>query len=100
MIFLRLFHPLLPFATFSSAYLFFYIPEDSNLMRFSLLVLLLWVMCVQSTSIFFFSDFLLTSVGCIPSDIFPRCNFTQFICFWKTALHVLGGIFTHHQEHI
>ena len=34
-------------------------------------------------------------------DIFPtRCNFTQFIYFWKTALHVSGGIFTHHQEHI
>jgi len=32
--------------------------------------------------------------------IFPtRCNITQFICFWKTALHVSGGIFTHHQEH-
>ena len=38
---------------------------------------------------------------CIPFDIFPTsCNFTQFIYFWKTALHVLGGIFTHHQEHI
>ena len=37
----------------------------------------------------------------IPFDIFPtRCNFTQFIYFWKTALHVSGGIFTHHQEHI
>jgi len=34
-------------------------------------------------------------------DIFPmRCNFTQFIYFLKTALHVLGGIFTHHQKHI
>jgi len=34
-------------------------------------------------------------------DIFPtRCNFTQFIYFWKTALHISGGIFTHHQEHI
>ena len=34
-------------------------------------------------------------------DIFPtRCNCTQFIYFWKTALHVSGGIFTHHQEHI
>jgi len=33
-------------------------------------------------------------------DIFPtRCNFTQFIYFWKTALHVSGSIFTHHQEH-
>jgi hypothetical protein len=36
----------------------------------------------------------------IPFDIFPRCNFTQFTYFWKTALHVSGGIFTHHQEHI
>jgi len=36
----------------------------------------------------------------IPVDMFPtRCNFTQFIYFWKTALHVLGGICTHHQEH-
>ena len=34
-------------------------------------------------------------------DIFPtRCNFTPFIYFWKTVLHVSGGIFTHHQEHI
>ena len=33
-------------------------------------------------------------------DIFPtRCNITQFIYFWKTALHVSGGISTHHQEH-
>ena len=33
------------------------------------------------------------------SDIFPtRCNITQFIYFWKTALHISGGIFTHHQE--
>ena len=32
--------------------------------------------------------------------IFPtRCHVTQFIYFWKTDLHVLGGITTHHQEH-
>ena len=49
-----LFHPLSSFATFSSAYLFFYIPEDSSLMRISLLPLFLCVMCVQSNSIFFF----------------------------------------------
>jgi len=36
-----------------------------------------------------------------PFDMFPkRCNFTQFIYFWKTALHVSGYISTHHQEHI
>ena len=36
-----------------------------------------------------------------PFDIFPtRCNITQFIYLWKTALHVSGGISTHHQEHI
>ena len=36
----------------------------------------------------------------IPFDIFPtRCNITQFIYLWKTALHVSGGISTHHQEH-
>jgi len=36
----------------------------------------------------------------IPFDIFPtRCNITQFIYFWKTALHVSGGVFAHHQEH-
>ena len=35
-----------------------------------------------------------------PFDIIPtRCNITQFIYFWKTALHVSGGISTHHQEH-
>jgi hypothetical protein len=34
------------------------------------------------------------------SDIFPTiCNITQFIYFWKTALHVSGGNYTHHQEH-
>jgi len=27
-----------------------------------------------------------------------RRNITQLIYFWKTALHVSGGIFTHHQE--
>ena len=54
MIFLRfLSHPLLFFATFSSAYFSFYIPEDSNLMQFSLLLLFLSVMCVRSNSIFF-----------------------------------------------
>jgi len=47
-----LFHPLLSFTTFSSACLFFYTPEDSSLMRFSLLPLPLYVMCVQSNSIF------------------------------------------------
>ena len=32
--------------------------------------------------------------------MFPkRCNITQFIYFWKTTLHVSGGIFTYHQEH-
>jgi len=36
----------------------------------------------------------------IPFDIFPtRCNITQFIYFWKTAIHVSGGISNHHQEH-
>ena len=36
----------------------------------------------------------------IPFDIFPtRCNITQLIYFWKTALHISGGISTHHQEH-
>ena len=37
----------------------------------------------------------------IPFDTFPtRCNFTQSIYFWKSALHVSGGNATHHQEHI
>jgi len=36
----------------------------------------------------------------IPFDIFPTgCNITQFIYFWKTAVHVSCGISTHHQEH-
>ena len=57
-------HPLLFFTMFSSAYLSFYIHEDSNRMQFSLLLLFLYVMCVQSNSVFFFlSDFLLTSDG-------------------------------------
>ena len=35
-----------------------------------------------------------------PCDIFPtRCNIRQSIYFWKIALHVSGGISTHHQEH-
>ena len=33
-------------------------------------------------------------------DKFPtKCNSIQFIYFWKTALHVSGGISTHHQEY-
>ena len=44
-------HPVLSIATFSSAYLSFNIPEDSNLMQFSLLLLFLYVMCVQSNSV-------------------------------------------------
>ena len=37
----------------------------------------------------------------IPLDTFPtRCNFTQFINFRKSALHVSGGISTHHLEQI
>jgi len=37
----------------------------------------------------------------IPFEIFPtRCNFTQYIYLWKTALHVSSGISTNHQEHI
>ena len=28
-----------------------------------------------------------------------RCYVTQFIYLWKTALHVSGGISTHHQKH-
>jgi hypothetical protein len=27
------------------------------------------------------------------------CNITQFIYFWKTALHVWDVVSTHHQEH-
>ena len=64
MIFLCFLSHLLSFATFSSAYLSFCIPEDSSLMQFSLLVLFLCTMCVQFNSIFFFlSDFLLISDG-------------------------------------
>jgi len=45
-------------------------------------------------------NFLKTTCTYIPFDIFPtRCNITQFIYFWKTALHVSGGTSTHHQEH-
>jgi hypothetical protein len=40
-------HPLLSFATFSSAYLSFHIPEDFNLMQFSLLLLFLYVTYVN-----------------------------------------------------
>jgi hypothetical protein len=43
------------------AFLCFYTPEDSNLMRFSLLLLLLYVMYVQFSSIFL-SEFLLAFV--------------------------------------
>ena len=36
----------------------------------------------------------------ITFEIFPtRCNVTQYIYFWKTALHVPGRISTYHQEH-
>jgi len=34
-----------------------------------------------------------------PFDVFPtRCKIIQFIYFWKSALHVSGGISTHQQE--
>jgi len=57
-------HPLLPFAKFSSGYLSYCIPEDSNPMQFSLLFLILYVMCVQCNPTFFIlSDFLFTSDG-------------------------------------
>ena len=46
-------HPLLSFARFSSTCLSFYTPADSNLMQLSQLLLFLYVMCVQSSSIFF-----------------------------------------------
>jgi hypothetical protein len=36
----------------------------------------------------------------IPFDTFSIIfNIKQFIYFWKNALHVSGGISTHHQEH-
>jgi len=61
MIFLfLLFHPLLSFATFSSAYLFFNIPENSNPMPFSLFLLLLCVMCPIQ---FHFLIFIRFSIG-------------------------------------
>jgi len=35
-----------------------------------------------------------------PSDMFQTSsNITQFIYFWKNALHFSGGVSTHHQEH-
>ena len=35
-----------------------------------------------------------------PFDIIPiRCNITQFIHTWKTALRVSGGISIYHQVH-
>jgi len=38
----------------------------------------------------------------IPFDIhiYNEMQLYTVIYFWKTALHVSGGIFTHHQEHI
>ena len=35
---------------------------------------------------------------CILLDLVHH-NITQFIYFWKTALHVSSSISTHHQEH-
>jgi hypothetical protein len=69
MIFLYfLFHPLLSFATFALSYLLFYTAVDSNRMQFSLLLLLLYIRCVLSSSIFFFniisaSDYVYISFG-------------------------------------
>ena len=72
---------LLSFTTFSSASLSFCIPEDSNLIQFSLLLLFLYVMCVQSNSTFFFlSDFLLTSDGWLQQQwkgLIPRFEFQR-----------------------
>ena len=57
------------------------------------------VSCEQTQFVFFKFN-VHGSVHCkYPFDIFPTiCNITQFIYFWKTALHVSGGISTHHQE--
>jgi len=57
---------------------------------------------LHSSKCAFFKFKFQRSVHCkyIPFDIYPtRRNFTQFIYFWKTALHVSGGISTYHQEH-
>ena len=98
-------NPLLSFATLSSAYLFFYIPEDSNLMQFCLLLLFLYVMCVQSNSIFFFfiwfsidfwsvilhsSTFVILLVHFVfiirPKHLFT--NICSLIVIWLVVFHV------------
>jgi hypothetical protein len=59
--------------------LFLY-PENSILMRFSLLVLLLYIMCVQPNSIFFFlSKFLLVS-GWLFSIVLHLQSYRSILC--------------------
>ena len=61
----------------------------------------IWIYCVLNTQLYLFIlQNLKTTIQYIPFDIFPKsCNITQFIYFWKTAVHVSGGTSTHHQEH-
>ena len=48
-----------------------------------------------------YTEYNINLVICFHFDIFPtRCNITQFIYLWKTALHVSDGTSTHHQVHI
>jgi len=80
-------HPLLSFITLSSAYLSFYIHEDSNLMQFSLLLLFLYVTCVQSNSIFI--PFILFSVDfwwVIPHSSSFVILLVHFIFIWDAKV--------------
>jgi len=86
-----LFHPLLSFTTFSLAYLFFYIPEDSNPMQFSLLLLLLYVMCPIQ---FHFLLFIWISIGfCLvilygSSFVMLSVHFIFIICLKHLFINV------------
>ena len=79
-------HPLLAFATVSSAYLSFYIPEDSNLKQFSLLLLFLYVM--WSNPIPFSSFLLFLSFLIVVKDSFRMSSVwtSDVKYFWKEGL--------------
>ena len=96
MIFLfLLFHPLLSFTTFSSAYLFFCIPEDSSLMLFSLLrlfhfLLFIWFSVGFCWMILHSYSFVILSIH----FIFIVClkhlftNICNLLVIWLVVFHV------------
>jgi len=89
MIFLYfLFRPLLSFATFSSAYLFLFIPEDSNPMQFSLLLLLY---CKIANPKYKCYTFFLTDPCRLPKEAF-KVGFAFRLCDFQIGTSLFYSV--------